>query len=258
MRIIAKKCKGLALALVLTVVCAAFVPVTADAAVSYPKEQTLYMTSTSGNSYLSFYVGGLKKSETIGKSSVKSSDKKICAPWYLERATSTYSYKTQYYDGQKPYSSSSSSYGYYIGLQAKKTGTAKISFKVGSKTYTSKVKFKKYTNPLKTVKISGVNNGNNVASKLKNSNYCSTLKLTKTTKNATVTVKPNSGWKVQSIEVYNGQTGDTIRVSNYGTKGVSNATLNVGTLKAKSYLRVYITCVDSNGTSLSCNYYINN
>lgn len=233
-------------------------PMTAEAAVTYSKSQTLYRTGT-GTSYSSIYVSGLTKSQTIKKSSVKSSDTSVAAPWYLEKTTSAYSYKTDYFDeNMKPYSNSSSSYGYYIGLQLKKNGTSTISFTIGSKTYQSKITVKSYTNPLKTVTMTGVSGGKNIASKLDKSAYNYDLKLTKTTKNAVVTVKPNKGWKIASIEVENSDTGDSYRVYNYGGKGVTNASLKLGTLTKNKKITLRINCQDASGTNLWCYYYINN
>lgn len=255
MKQLVKKILCLSLALLVAITA---VPVTAEAAVTYSKNQTLYRTGT-GTSYSSIYVSGLTKSQTIKKSSVKSSNTSVAVPWYLEKSTSSYSYKTDYYDSNiKPYSNSDSSYSYYIGLQLKKNGTSTISFKIGSKTYQSKITVKSYVNPLKTVTITGVNGGKNVASKLNKSAYNYDLKLTKTTKNAEVTVKPKSGWKIVSVEVENSDTGDYHRVYNYGTKGVSNATLKLGTLTKGKKVTLRINCQDANGTGLWCYYYINN
>ena len=247
--------KVFAAALALTVMFTMLAPVTAEAAVTYNKSQTLYRTSKSGTSYTGIQVSGLTKSQTIKKSSVKSDKTSVAKPWYLER--STYSYKTEYFSSNMT-GNDYNSYSYYIGLELKKAGKAKISFKIGSKTYTSTVTVKNYTNPLSSVTVTGVNSGKNIASKLNSSNYCYNLKLTKTTKNAVVKVKPKSGWKVTSINVENSQTGDTMSISNYGTKGVSNASLKVGTLTKNKRVTLRITCVDKTGASVYMNYYINN
>ena len=247
--------KVFAAALALTVMFTMLAPVTAEAAVTYNKSQTLYRTSKSGTSYTGIQVSGLTKSQTIKKTSVKSDKTSVVKPWYLERSTS--SYKTEYFSSNMT-GYSYNYYSYYIGLELKKAGTAKVSFKIGNKTYKTTIKVKNYTNPLSSVTLTGVNSGKNIASKMNSSNYCSTLKLTKTTRNAVVKVKPKSGWKVTSINVENSQTGDTMSISNYGTKGVSNASLKVGTLTKNKRVTLRITCVDKTGASVYMNYYINN
>lgn len=247
--------KVFAAALALTVMFTMLAPVTAEAAVTYNKSQTLYRTSKSGTSYSGIQVSGLTKSQTIKKTSVKSDKTSVVKPWYLERSTS--SYKTEYFSSNMT-GYSYNYYSYYIGLELKKAGTAKVSFKIGNKTYKTTIKVKNYTNPLSSVTLTGVNSGKNIASKMNSSNYCSTLKLTKTTRNAVVKVKPKSGWKVTSINVENSQTGDTMSISNYGTKGVSNASLKVGTLTKNKRVTLRITCVDKTGASVYMNYYINN
>lgn len=247
--------KVFAATLALTVMFTMLAPVTAEAAVTYNKSQTLYRTSKSGTSYSGIQVSGLTKSQTIKKTSVKSDKTSVVKPWYLERSTS--SYKTEYFSSNMT-GYSYNYYSYYIGLELKKAGTAKVSFKIGNKTYKTTIKVKNYTNPLSSVTLTGVNSGKNIASKMNSSNYCSTLKLTKTTRNAVVKVKPKSGWKVTSINVENSQTGDTMSISNYGTKGVSNASLKVGTLTKNKRVTLRITCVDKTGASVYMNYYINN
>lgn len=247
--------KVFAAALALTVMFTMLAPVTAEAAVTYNKSQTLYRTSKSGTSYMTIYVSGLTKSQTIKKSSVKSNKTGVARPWYLSRSIS--SYKTEYFSNNVK-EDSNNYYSYGIGLELKKAGKAKISFKIGSKTYTSTVTVKNYTNPLSSVTITGVNGGKNIASKLNSSSSCSTLKLTKTTRNAVVKVKPKSGWKVTSINVENSQTGDTMSISNYGNKGVSNASLKLGTLTKNKSVIVRIYCADKTGAPMSVSYHINN
>lgn len=247
--------KVFAAALALTVMFTMLAPATAEAAVTYSKSQTLYRTIKSGSSYTGISVGGLSKSQTIKKSSVKSSKTSVAKPWYLARSTS--SYKTEHFSSNMT-GFGYNSYSYTIGLELKKAGKAKISFKIGNKTYTSTVTVKNYTNPLSSVTVTGVNSGKNIASRLNSSSSCSTLKLKKTTKNAVVKVKPKSGWKITNISVENSQTGDTMSISNYGNKGVSNASLKLGTLTKNKKVTLRINCVDKTGASVYVDYNINN
>ncbi len=248
--------KLLAMAMALTVAVTA-VPLTAQAAPVYSKSQVLYMTNSSSYTYTNISVNNLTKSQTIAKSSVKSDKKSVAVPYYLERSTSSYSYKTEYFSGSSPYSYSSNYYSYYIGLQLKKTGTAMISFKIKgiSAAQKSQVTVKKYVNPVKSMKISGISG--DLKSKTAKAAYVSGLKMTKTTKNATVKITPAKGWKISSAEVYDSANERYTRTYSY-SKPMSSATLNVGTLtKNKSY-SVYVTFVNSsNNAEIRCTYQIN-
>lgn len=141
--------------------------VSAASGPSYSKRQTVYMTSKNSNSsYTSIYVGNLTSSQKISKSSVKSSKSSVLAPYSLYR--NTYSYENQYFErGMKGYKGSD--YSYSIELRAKKAGSANISFKIGSKKYTSKVTVKAYTNPISSLTVTGVKNrsSSNLAGKFK-------------------------------------------------------------------------------------------
>lgn len=248
--------KLFAMALAVTVAVTA-VPV--SAAPTYSKDQTLYMTSSSaGSSYASVSIQNLTKSQTIAKSSVKTSNSKVAKLYYLERSTSDYSYKTDYFEkGMNSYEGGSKSYSYHIGLKLQKAGTANISFTIkgikGKKTI--KVTVKKYANPVSSMKISGISG--DLKNKTKSSNSVSNLKLTKTTKNAAVSVKANKGWKIQAVQLYDVANDCTTRMYSY-SKPVSSAKLNVGTLTKNKAYRVEVTFVNSSsGSTLYCYYYIN-
>lgn len=217
-----------------------------NAAPSVSKNQTLYRSSKSSNSYVSIYVNNLGSS-TIKKSSVKSSNTSVAKPYSIY--DSKYSSKTEYFDGSKA-RSNSSHYG-YIELKASKAGTATVSFKVGSKSYSSKVTVKDYVNPVKSIKISGVNSGKNLASLTKSNSYVSGL-TSKTTKNAKVQVTAASGWKITEIYTSDYNSGD--HYNYYNNKGKTSATLNAGTFtKGRSYVNVTFTNT-KNGASLSTSY----
>ncbi|MCD7737011.1 MAG: hypothetical protein LUI07_08650 [Lachnospiraceae bacterium] len=242
-----KKLTGIVIALTML-----FSAIPASAAISVESDQVLYMTSTSSSttSYASIYVSGLSSSQKITQSSVKSSKTSVASVYSLDR----YASSSNYYYYESKTSSSSSGTSSSIGLKLKKAGTATISFKIGSKTYKSKITVKSYTNPVKSITISGVNSSKTFASKTKSSNSVSGLTLSKTTKNAKISVTAKSGWKVRYISLYNSDTGENYSYSNYSNPKTS-ASMNLGTLtKGKSY-SVYVTFVNtSNGASLSTSY----
>lgn len=249
----------LAFAMALTLVCT-IAPLTAEAAPNYDKTQTIYMTAKDEmySSVQAILISNLTKSQTINKSSIKSTNKNIVEPYYVNKMTNTYSYEYKYMDSKlKDNKYSGANYYSNIGLRMKKKGTATISFKIGSKTYKSKITVKAYENPIKTANIAGIKNGKstNLASKTKNSNYAN-LKLTSTKKNAVVKFTANSGWKITSVEVAD-EDNTVYRMSN-SDKPVTTASMNVGTLtkNKRVSVRVYFTNTKTKGT-LECCYFIN-
>ena len=146
----------------------------------------------------SFRISGIPKGTQIDASSIKSSDTSVVALYNIYE--SVYSTNVTW-DGTG-----------YIELyyEAKGFGTAKFTYKIGSKKYTTKVTVKKgkgdvsgdYVNPLSKLTISGVNKGKNLASKFKKVNCSENLKLASTQKKAKVTAKAKDGWKITSISVY--------------------------------------------------------
>lgn len=263
--------KVLSLALALTVFVTIVPPATAEAAVSYPGEVTFYRSYKSNDYWTStsFRVDGLTKSTKIYPKSLKSSDATVMVPYYFEKYSSSdkYSYVEYSYDydgkliNEKDpykYESNSDSYYAYVGALVKEAGKATMSYKIGSKTYKTKVNALAYTNPLKTVKITGINSGKNIANKL-NNQYTTNVTLNSTKKKATVQVAAKSGWVIRSVYAYDSKTGTDYEISNYGEKGVGNTTLNVGTLTKKQYAYVRLYCVNTkNNAGMYCYYYINN
>ena len=227
-----KRMKKICGVLLATVLLVTMFSSTAFAAISIPKSQTVYLRSKSGTTSYTGIVGiavdGMTKKQKITKSSVKSSNTSVIAPTSMYRNASDSSYQSFENSG---YDYSRSSAYSYIDLVAKKPGTATVSFKIGSKTYKTKVTVKNYVNPAATIKIPGVNSGKNIASKFKSQNYASG-KQAKTVKSGKISVKAASGWKLTNISVYDNRTNQTI--SYWSSKGVSSVSLPVAfALKAK-------------------------
>lgn len=262
---IAKKLFGFVLAAAMTVT--ALSPAAVQAAETTPyveADQTIYRTRSTSTTTNSIYVGNLTKSQTIKKSSVKSSNTKVVKLRYLEKYVSDYSYKTQYYTEQSDHEYGHKSYGYYIGVELLKAGTSKVSFKIGDESYSTKITVKNYTNAIDTMKITGISSGKNIASKLKKQNNAS-LTLNKNVKNAAVTVKAKSGWKVTNVYVnslekvseYSYHTEEQYGYYAYGD-GKSSVSLKVGTLQGKKPYTIRVVLKNtSNGGEMSCYYYIN-
>ena len=195
--------------------------VSAASGPSYSKRQTVYMTSKNSNSsYTSIYVGNLTSSQKISKSSVKSSKSAVLAPYSLYR--NTYSYENQYFEsGMK--GNKGSGYSYSIELRAKKAGSANISFKIGSKKYTSKVTVKAYTNPISSL---------------------------------TVTCKAASGWKIVRIGTFD-ENNKLQRSISTRNEGASVLSLHAGNLTKNHINEITVDLVNTKtGGSLSCTMYL--
>ena len=250
-----------AVAMALAVAVTALVPVTAEAKPVYNEKVTVYRgnANTSYSSYSSLYIGGLKKSDTIKKSSVKSSNTKSVKLNYLEKSSS--SYQTEYFSGSNGYSNNY--YSYYIGLNLLKPGKSTVSFKVGSKTYKSVVTVVKYENPLKTAKILG----KNYAGKLKSQNTSyKDIKAKSTQKNQTFTFEANKNWKISSVEISKQEKVDknsyysstyTQRWS-YSSSPKGKVSCGVGNIEKGKYYQVNVSMTNTKtGGSMTVAYYIN-
>lgn len=121
---------------------------------------------------------------------------------------------------------------YYL---IKKTGTATLTYTVGNTTYKRKITVKKYTNPLKSLTVTGVNGDKNICSLLNGSNKAEGLKA-RTSGNLRIAVMAGNDWRIRRIRFsntsdssssyvnrsldakYGGLVGTTLFVSGYDTK----------------------------------------
>lgn len=226
------------------------VPMTAQAAPYVPTSGIVYMAGTDVTTYTSLSISNLGKSDRF--KSIKSSSKSVAEIYYSEYTNSKYSTHTIYTDKNlKDYKYNSDSYYGNIGLKLKKAGKAKISFKIGSKSYSTQVTVKKYTNPAKSITVSGVNSGKNFASKTKNSKNAS-IKVSKKSSNAKIAVKANKGWKISRISKQSYSAGCSCQYS-YG-KGVSSASIYLGSLAKGENGYIEVAFVDSVGAPITLHY----
>ena len=222
----------------LATVLAALVATPAFAAVDYEKTVTRYLSSTDGDGYAYIYVYGLTKSQTIKKSSVKVSNNKVVADTLGHYASVYKKLSKNGYTGK--------SYSAGIELTLKKAGTSTVSFKIGSKTYETKVTALKYVNPVKSLTITGVKSGKNLASGFKTSAYANGKAGNKKGK---IAVTAASGWKVTSIYYSNNKTNQSWDHSLYAAKGTLNIPAKIGA----GYVRVSLTNTKTGG-SLDVSY----
>lgn len=195
-----------------------------------------------------FWIDNLKKGETIKAGSVKSSNSKVVK-------VTGYSYNTNSHTDLENKSSSSKSYSAGVNFRALKTGTAKISYTIGKKTYSTTVEVKAFANPLKTLTIPGVNGGKNLASGFKNTSDVYN-KSFGGGKKGVITLQAASGWKITSCSLYSQKTDQETEI--YCWTGVSKAYIPLHTAlnKNQSY---YVSARLENkktGGTIGVTYYL--
>jgi len=183
-----------------------FSPVTAQAAIEAPKSETLYAQSV--GDIISFSVYGIPSGKELDVPTVKSSATSVATIYnvYSSASNNEYAYESA-----------------YIDLKVKKFGTTTVSYKIGGKTYKTKIKIKKYkvkkekyTNPIKSITVSGINSGKDFSSKFDKQEYIpDAFKLSGTQENAKVEIKAKSGYEVDSISVYETYNNGYHNVSKY-------------------------------------------
>ena len=230
----------------------------AASGITYDKNVTYYLNSKSDTaSGANISISNLPAKQTIAKSSIKIiSGKSIASLSYFGKHSNDY--KIDYIKkGHKSYKEVSNDYNIYLNI--KKAGTAKVSFKVGNKTYVSTVKTLPYTNPNSSLTITGVKNGSssNLASKFKNSAAGAQCKVNKAQKNAVITCKAASGWKI--VDIYFSNKNTNIGRDIYKNKGVSSLSLRAGNLVAgqKGYVDIQLVNTKTGGMQY-CTLYLGN
>jgi hypothetical protein len=253
------KTKLLALALVLATALSS-APLAVQAAVSVPSDEIYYLTSKSKDdtSYCYIYIDGLSKSSEVTK--MKSSKESVVSldsyQKYSYVSTTSYNYMNSEEENS---SYTNKSYSASIGFAVNKAGTSDITYTIGKKSYTTKVTVKDYTNPLKTVEISGLKNGKstNLKGLVDSSAYASGLKLKSDQKDAKIKFAAKKGWMITSAYVIDNDGYDVLESISY-SRGISSVTLNPGTLKKDGTYQTYVDLYNvENGGTLNVCFFIN-
>lgn len=196
------------------------------------------------------------KAFTIKRDSVKVTGAKLI-DFHKEKWTSVYRQEYSASGKWKTYTYRHTECTYTAGLEAGKPGTATVKYKIGSKSYSTKVKILAYKNPVKTITLTGVNGGKNFASRTRDGLYGNKdMTLPKDVAGAKAKVVPASGWKITSLRIWG--YGDSY-YSRYitCTEGLSSATLNCGKLSADKEYSLSVEFVNaSNGATMYVYYYI--
>ncbi len=218
--------------------------------------ETLYMTSKDSG-YVSFDIDGVTK-----VNSVKSSNMAVLKPSNYSIHNNKYDYY-YYSDSKNAFEKSDYNSGSKytdFSFRALKKGSSNITIKSGSTTYKKKVNVLNYVNPLKTLTISNVNGGKNIAGKFKAKNY----NIVKGTSANQIKVKAStkSGWVIKEIYISNtsyedGQSEGAYTVRHF-RNGVTSSENILNYYDLGHDANVYVYCENkANGGKLSISTRIN-
>ncbi len=246
----------LTLALAMLMLLSLTVTAFADDGEVYPATGTVtvYRTDKSGESYVTVTLASGSKNFTIKRSSV------TVKPGTTGAALVEFNKHRDIVDGEYDYGMGQWDKGgwydcnYTATLRVSAAGTATVKYKIGTTSYTLKVKVLDYVNPVKTITLTGVNSGKSFAARTNPSTYATkSLALKKTTKNAVLKVTAKSGWKINSVGIQDQTTGAVRIFANYS--GVSSATLKWGTLNKAHIYSIELELVNTkNGASMTVSY----
>ena len=209
----------LIMTVILTAAFFALAPVPVSAEITVPEKQTVYLDPT-GSTFIPFEVTGIPRRTKV--TSIKSSNKKVLDVEFARRVDRKTS--DNFSKGKKLENVYESALE--IDVTAKRKGTATLSFKAGGKTYKTVFRVRKYKNPAKSIRFTGVRTGS--LKKLFAKSRFASYGLKKSGKAGKLKVVPAEGWKVRSV-LFSDINGDR-RWSMEGA-GLSSARLTVPALK---------------------------
>lgn len=206
---------------------------------------TMYRTSKTGASNILL---------TVEEEGVKMSSITTNVSWLNPQALGSYKSTMEYMGDLKdkePFSEGDST----IGLKVSNSGSAKVTYEAGSKSYTKDIVILPYTNPVQSVTVSALNNGKNMASKTKNSSVASNISAKFKSSNQTLKVTAASGWKITYIGYSNTTTGHhAMRV--YTNSYPRTADVNIGKITKKTEGIISITLMNTKtGGEIEVDYY---
>ena len=201
----------------------------ADAA-NNVKEQAVVLNSK-GDLY-SIYVDNVGSKKVTG---VKSSNTKVASVYYVCKSK----WSSAYYNSKLKKESSNKSSDWTICLNLKKPGKTNVTYKVGNKKYTVKLNVVKYKNPMKSVVISGVQGGKNLASKV-NKHYGCNLKAIKND-NVNLSLESKDGWEITNVQMSNWKIQDEYSMyPDMSVTNIDNEYLGKISKTGDTYIYIYL------------------
>ena len=136
----------------------------------------------------------------------------------------------------KTSTSSTYKYFYELSLFVEREGTATVRYSVDGTPYTVNLTITRPVNPLKSVTITGVNNGKNLA-EVNDTYYDKVSQSANTVKKAKLKVAASEGWVIRELHMYDESTGfQRGKVDTNFSNTLKTATINWGKLqKSHSY-----------------------
>lgn len=228
------KKKMIALMIMAAVIMTSTVP--ALASIYYEKTKTFYLT-TSPNQVGTLEVGGMTGSQSLKKANIKSSDSSVAKLLSISNTT----YKRNDWVNTSTYSDKQGS----ILLTLKKPGTTTISYKIGSKTYKTKARVRKYVNPLSSLTITGINGGKNIRSifnKVSDPSY----KISKSISNIKIKAKAQDDWYFDDMRfIRGGKYGYSAMT--YNNPNQTSLTLKIPKIAKNDNLQITLRNVENDG-----------
>lgn len=255
MKKITKKLSTLLLSLAACALISSLTGVTAQAE-PFVEQKLIYYMQGNNLSGGVISILDLAESDVIHKDSVTSSKPAVASIDSLDTTafTNTYNYYADNTESSFNFSNAS------IYFTIRKAGTSVISFKINDTTYKTKVKVYKYTNPIKTLKITGIKNGKNQASKFKKKTDTN-VTLKKNVSSPILSIAAKKNWKITSVNINEFSKENLTPIASYNTNfpnGKNSVNLRLATLKAKNSYDIVIELTNkkTSGT-ITCMYRIN-
>ena len=221
--------------------------VEAASKIKYEKKIVAYYNEKTTENYAYIDISGLTKKQKV--KNVTTSNPAVVT---LKSISKSFD-KTKTVKVVKSAYSNTYSSGYStITLYVKGVGTATVSYKIGNKTYKTKVTVKKFATPSTSVIITGVNDGKSINSKLDwVDHFCSMDSVDAA--NAKLTVKTRKGWKLTYADLYYASTGlSKSRSYDSGFK-----TFNLGNLSKNENYYMNLTFKDAYDNTYSVTIHFN-
>ena len=212
--------------------------------------ETVFLQSATGETIVWLDLASAERDFTVKRSGVKVTPGEtgayminFCKYYTIDGSDEESDYsKTGEWE---PYSEESTRCNYCIGLAIEHPGTAKISYKIGTKTYKRTLIVKAYTNPVSSITLTGVYKGKNFASKCKNKLPDQPkLSFPSTVSGATLKVKPKSGWLICNAYLEDETVGRSYSIDSFNDP-LSSVSLKVGKLDPTHSIYIDIDFVNA-------------
>ena len=191
-------------------------------------------------------VTGLTSKQKITKGSVTSSNTAVGKIRSYTRRV--YKSSTSKVDS-KSKSSSSERYSYTIKVRLYSVGSTVISYTIDGKEYHTTLLVEEFVNPVKSIKITGVNSSKNFTKSFDFSKGYGVAEFSSPSQKSKLTVTANTGWRVVSLDYENLTTGYEYSKYNSSKKKVLKS-ISLGKLSSSCEYNINAVLEDEYGNSV--------